>query len=87
MADKASVFLLVTILVLVTIILVFAMKYVAAARQASLRIASEDGYRALAERTVKAQEAGTELLGAINTGLAQIEMRLANVEKILKEVE
>jgi hypothetical protein len=87
MADKASVFLLVTILVLVTIILVFAMKYVAAARQASLRTASEDGYRALAERTVKAQELGTELLGAINTGLAQIELRLANVEKVLKEVE
>jgi signal transduction histidine kinase len=87
MADKASVFLLVTILVLVTIILVFAMKYFATARQASLRIASEDGYRALADRTVKAQEAGAELLRAINNGLAQIEARLANVEKVLKEVE
>jgi hypothetical protein len=87
MADKASLFLLVTILVLVTIILVFAMKYFAAARQAGLQTASEDGYRALAERAVRAQEAGAELLGAINTGLAQIEMRLANVEKVLKEVE
>jgi len=87
MADKASVFLLVTILVLVTVILVFGMKYFSAARQASLRVASEDGYRALAERTVKAQEAGAELLGAINAGLADIERRLASVEKVLKEVE
>ena len=87
MADKASVFLLVTVLVLVTIILVFAMKYFAAARQARLRLASEDGYRTLAERTVKAQEAGAERLGAINAGLVDIERRLASVEKVLKEVE
>jgi signal transduction histidine kinase len=56
MADKAAVFLLVTILLLVTIIIVFAMKYFAAARQARLRITSETGYRELAERTVQAQE-------------------------------
>jgi uncharacterized protein YlxW (UPF0749 family) len=87
MADKASVFLLVTILFLVTIILVFAMKYVATTRQASLRIASEDGYRALADRTVKAQETGAETLRAINNALAQIEARLAKVEKVLQEVE
>jgi ribosome-associated translation inhibitor RaiA len=87
MADKASVFLLVTILFLVTIILVFAMKYVATTRQASLRIASEDGYRALADRTVKAQETGAEMLRAINNALAQIEARLAKVEKVLQEVE
>ena len=77
MADKASVFLLVTILVLVTIILVFAMKYFAAIRQASQRIASE----------ACTQEASTELLGAINSALTRIETRLANVEKVLKEVE
>lgn len=87
MADKASVFLLVTILVLVTIVLVFAMKYFAAIRQASQRVASEDGYRALAEKAARAQETSAELLGAINSGLTQIEMRLANVEKVLKEVE
>jgi signal transduction histidine kinase len=87
MADKASVFLLVTILVLVTIILVFAMKYFAAIRQASQRVASDDLYRALAEKATRAQETSTELLGAVNSGLARIELRLANVEKVLKEVE
>jgi len=87
MADKASVFLLVTILVLVTIILVFAMKYFAALRQASQRIASDDGYRALADKATRAQETSTEMLGAVNSTLARIEMRLANIEKVLKEVE
>jgi hypothetical protein len=87
MADKASVFLLVTILVLVTIILICAMKYFAAIRQASQRIASEDGYRALAEKATRAQETSAELLGAIHSGLVRIETRLASVEKVLKEVE
>lgn len=87
MADKASVFLLVTILVLVTIILVCAMKYFAAIRGASQRIASEDGYRTLAERATRAEETSAELLGAINSALARIETRLASVEKVLKEVE
>jgi signal transduction histidine kinase len=87
MADKASVFLLVTILVLVTIILVFAMKYFAAIRQAGRRVASDEGYRALAEKAVRAEETSAELLGAINSGLTRIETRLANVEKVLKEVE
>jgi signal transduction histidine kinase len=87
MADKASVFLLVTILALVTIILVFAMKYFAALRQASQRIASDDGYRALADKATRAQETNAELLGAINSTLARIELRLTNVENVLKEVE
>jgi uncharacterized protein HemX len=87
MADKASVFLLVTILVLVAIILVFAMKYFAAIRQASQRIASDDGYRALADKATRAQETSAELLGAINSTLARIEMRLTTIENVLKEVE
>jgi signal transduction histidine kinase len=87
MADKAGIFLLVTILVLVTIIVIFAMKYFVAARQARLRITSEDGYRELMERTVSAQERSTELLAALEGNVSQIETRLANVEKVLKEVE
>ena len=87
MADKAAIFLLVTILVLVTVILIFAMKYFAAARQARLRITSEDTYRELAERTVEAQEKSVEILAALKSGMSQIETRLASVEKVLKEVE
>jgi hypothetical protein len=87
MADKAAIFLLVTILVLVTIILVFAMKYFTAIRQVGLQAANEEGYRALTDRAVRAQETSTELLAALKTTLGQIETRLAQVEKVLKEVE
>jgi hypothetical protein len=87
MADKAWVFLLITILVLVTILFIFAMKYFSAARQARLRIASEEAYRELAERAVKAHEGSAALLGALGHSVSQIDARLANVEKVLKEVE
>jgi hypothetical protein len=87
MVDKASVFLLVTILVLVTILLIFAMKYFSAARQARLRITSEDAYRELAERAVKAHEGCASMLSALGHSVSQIDARLANVEKVLKEVE
>jgi Tfp pilus assembly protein PilO len=87
MADKAAIFLLVTILVLVTTIVIFAMKYFAASRQARLRITSEATYRELAERTVEAQEKSAEILAALKSGMSQIETRLASVEKVLKEVE
>jgi hypothetical protein len=87
MADKATNILLVTILVLVTIILIFAMKYLASVRQAGLRVASEDGYRALAERATRAQETSAELLTALKTSVGEIEARLSHVERVLKEVE
>lgn len=87
MADKATIFLLVTILVLVTIILIFAMKYLASVRQAGLRIASEEAYRVLAERSARAQETSAELLTALKTSVGQIEARLSQVERVLKEVE
>lgn len=87
MADRAAIFLLVTILVLVTIILVFAMKYFTAVQQAGLHVANEGAYRTLAERTARAQETSAELLAALKSSLGQIEVRLAHVEKVLKEVE
>lgn len=87
MADRASMFLLVTILILVTILLIFAMKYFSAARQARLRIAGEDAYRDLAERSVRVQEESAAALAALKDGVAGIEGRLTRVEKVLKEVE
>jgi hypothetical protein len=86
MADRPTLFLLVTILVLVTILLIFAMKYFAAARAARLRITGEDTYRELAERAVKAGEESAATLASLKSGVSEIEARLANVEKILKEV-
>ena len=86
MADRATTFLLVTILVLVTVLLIFAMKYASAARQAGLRIASEDAYRDLAERAVKAQAESAAALSSLQASIADINARLTSVEKLLKDV-
>ncbi len=74
-------------LVLGTILLVFGMKYFSAASQARSRAASEDAYRELAQKAVAAQSANATSLSAIQSGLADINTRLAAVEKILKAVE
>lgn len=86
MADKATLFLLVTILVLVTILLIFAMKYFATVRQARLRGSGEDAYRDLAETAVRAQAEGAAALSALRNDLAGINARLTGIEKILKDV-
>lgn len=86
MADKASYFLLVTIFVLVTIILVFAMKYFSSARQVRAQIAGDNAYRELVERTLKAQEESMASLASIRSSVTQIEGRLASVEKVLRDV-
>lgn len=87
MAEKGTMFLLVTVLVLLTCIVIFAMKYFSAARGARARLAKEDAYRELAERAVKAQEEAVIALAGLGSTAAQIEARLTSVEKVLKEVE
>jgi len=87
MADRASTFLLVTILVLVVILLIFGMKYFVSARTARLRITSEDVYRDLAARVVKSQEDSAAALSALRGSVTDIQGRLERVEKVLKEVE
>lgn len=87
MNDNAPTFLLVTILVLVVVLLIFGMKYFSAARTARLRIVSEDAYRDLAGRSIKAQEECASVVPAMKGAIAEIESRLLNIEKVLKEVE
>jgi signal transduction histidine kinase len=87
MADRTSIFFLVTVLVLAVILLIFAMKYVTGARTARLRIAGEDAYRDLAARAVKSQEESAAALAALRGSIADIQGRLERVEKVLREVE
>ena len=87
MADRAGIFLLVTILILIAILLIFAMKYFFGARTARLRITSEDAYRDLAARALKSQEDSAAALSALHGSVADIQGRLEQVEKVLKEVE
>lgn len=86
MTDRAAIFLLITILVLVTILLIFAMKYFTSARQARLRVTSEDAYRELAEKAASAHAESAAGLSSIKEDVSEIKARLAGVEKVLKDV-
>lgn len=59
-------------LIIATVLAVFAMKYISAARIARARIAGEDA---------------AAILGGIRADLSEVKTRLAVVENILKEVE
>jgi len=74
-------------LILVTILVVFGMKYLSAARQAQVRITGEAEYRDIAAKAVAVQTQNGAALSVIQTELVQIGSRLAAVEKILKAVE
>ncbi|MGG1947818.1 hypothetical protein AB1286_23970 [Trinickia sp. NRRL B-1857] len=87
MTDKGTMFLLVTVLVLLTCLLIFAMKYFSVVRRAQLSHASDDAYRALAERAVKGQEEMMLVVTGLRATIEHVEKRLASVEKVLKEVE
>jgi hypothetical protein len=61
-------------------VLIFLMKYVSAVLQARVRLGQDEAYREIAARAAAAQ-------AETATALAQIQTRLAVVEKILKDVE
>jgi hypothetical protein len=69
-----------------TPLLIFAMKYASSAYQAGSRTLTENAYRELATKAVIVQSENTASLSAMQTALAEINVRLASVEKILKEV-
>jgi hypothetical protein len=67
----------------ITILVVFGMKYFSALFQARARIANDAQYRALAEKTVGIESE----LSAIRAELSKLVSSLALVEKILRQVE
>ncbi len=71
----------------VTILVVFGMKYFSALFQARARLANEALYRALAEKAVAAQTENLAILLAIRADLTNFAGSLANVERILQQVE
>ena len=87
MAPHAPTFLLVTVLVLVTILLVFGMKYFSSARQARLLGDGENAYRELAGQAAATQSALAASQETVRTDLSEIKTRLAAIEKILSEVQ
>jgi Tfp pilus assembly protein PilX len=73
-------------LLLLTILLIFAMKYFVASRVAKQNNLDHDAYRQLAERAVAAQEQQTAVLATLQAKAAATEARLGEVEKLLKDV-
>ena len=70
-----------------TILLVAGMVSFAALRRARSRVLVEDAYRVIAEKSLAAQSENTRLLSSIQADIAQLNARVAAVEKTLKAVE
>lgn len=86
MGPPANTFLLPTILVLGTILLIFGMKYLSSMRSDRLRLAGEGGYRVLAEKAAMAEVANAAALTTLQADLADMKGRLAAIEKLLRDV-
>lgn len=69
-----------------TILLVFGMRYFAAVAQAKARLDSDRPYRELAEAAASNQSATITTLARIEQALGELSPRVAEVEKILKDV-
>lgn len=80
------VYLLTIVLPLATVLIVFAMKYAAVAIQTRATRASEQAYRALAERSASAQQDSVAAPASIRSDIARLSASLASVETVLKQV-
>ena len=74
-------------LILGTVIVIFAMKYTSAGRQARSIAAREDAFRDLTEKAIAAQSQNAASLASIMAELSLMGIRLTAVEKILRDVE
>ncbi|MGA7810702.1 hypothetical protein [Bradyrhizobium sp.] len=86
MTAHSTVFFVLTVLMLVTVVLVFGMKYFSAARQTKALADNQNAYRNLAEVAASAQSASAAALSALQSDFAQMKSRLASIEKVLSEV-
>lgn len=82
-----TLYLLTICLPLVTILLIFGMRYFARVQQAKAHLAQDEAYRHIAAKAVTAQAGTATALASIDATLADLKSRLTQVENILKEVE
>ncbi len=87
MDDRAPILLLVTILVLVTILLIFGIKSFATARERKLGASDDTLYRELADKAVAASTESAAVLSSLRNSVTEIESRLVSIEKLLKDVQ
>lgn len=67
-------------------VLVFFMKYVSEILQARVRLAQDEAYREIAAKSAAAEAGSASALATFGAALADIQTRLATIEKILKDV-
>ena len=84
---SAQVYLLTIMLPLLTVLLVFGMKYFASFQQARARLGEDHVYRQMAEKSAAAQAETASAITAIQATLAELATRTASIEKVLKDVE
>ena len=82
-----TLYLLTICLPLATVLLVFGMKYFAAIQQARAQSARDEAYRQVAAQAAASQAETAAALSGMGATLAALQVRLAEVEKILKQVE
>ena len=63
------------------------MRYYLSNQQAKARLAQEMAYRDIAAKATADQADAAAAVGAIQSSLSEIAMRLVAIEKILREVE
>jgi len=85
--SQLQLYLLTLCLPLATVLIVFGMRYFAMIKQAKARVAIDDAYHRVAERSVAVQSETSTTLSAVQATLTDVQSRLAAVEKILKAVE
>lgn len=72
---------------LLTLLLIFGMRYWSLARQAHARFAADQAYRPIAESAARTQSEIAGTLAEIQVTLVDLGTRLTAVEHILKQVE
>ncbi|MFC3227506.1 hypothetical protein ACFOGJ_09710 [Marinibaculum pumilum] len=86
MNDHASLFLLVTVLVLATILAIFGMKYLAVARAGRAAQDAQVELRALADRAAAAQVEAAAAMRSLQSDVAAVRARLDAIDGLLREV-
>ncbi|MGN6516433.1 MAG: hypothetical protein ACTHLR_11415 [Rhizomicrobium sp.] len=84
---SSTIYLITLATIFGTIIVVFGLRFLQASAIAGADAAHTDAYRKLASDAVTAQAGNAATLSAIQSELAEVKSRMANVEKILKAVE
>jgi hypothetical protein len=87
MTMTITLYLLTLVLPLMTILIIFVLRYYAGIQQAKAWQAHEDAYRQLAERVATVQSQIATSMAAVESNLSDMRTRMAAVENILKAVE